>query len=401
MRRAALYGGAALVVWSGHAVLDGLRADSRLPPPRLRPDAVEGRLGERTLIAALRAAGCGAREASALGAAAAAAVAARRLDPRTGFRLERGDDGRLRHLTLVSGRRRVVVTPADGGGLRSVLRLDPVASVERVASGKVRGSLWASMAAAGVPAEAILGFAETFQWTVDFLTESRDGDHFALAWSERVAAGRVLERVLQAGAYEGRATGPRTAVLFDGDYYDASGESLKRMFLRAPLRFARVSSRFNPRRRHPILRVNRPHHGTDYAAPTGTPVSAVADGVVTQASRERGFGNVVKIRHDAVYSTLYAHLSCFAPGLRRGARVEQGKVIGFVGATGLATGPHLHFQIEKNGRWADYLALDLPFARSVPRARRAAFIAARDRFMPELTLVRAAAGGRRPPSAGS
>ena len=385
VRRALLYGAAAAVVWGGSRAHSSLSAAVLLPEPSLGPSVVEDELGRRLIPQALRDAGCGAAEAAALAHAAGRALDARRLRPEDRFRLVRAADGKFMHLTLTHDERRAVVTPAPGGGLRAASRRDPVAVTEKRAAGEIDGSLWLSMESAGVPAEVIVRFAEAFQWTVDFLAETRDGDRFSVAWTEKAAAGRVLGRVVVAGAYDGKATGERTAVLFDGEYYDAAGESLRRMFLRAPLKFARVSSRFDRNRRHPILRVNRPHHGTDYAAAPGTPVSTVANGVVVEAHRERGFGNVVKIRHDGIYTTLYAHLSRFGRGIRKGARVEQGRVIGYVGSTGLATGPHLHFQIEKNGRWADFLALDLPFARTVERARRAAFAAARARFQPILT----------------
>ncbi|MBI2386775.1 MAG: M23 family metallopeptidase [Elusimicrobia bacterium] len=380
VRRTLLYGAAAALVWGGarsHAILE---TAALRPEPRLGPSIVEEELGNRLIPRALRDAGCGAAEAAALAGAVGRALDSRRLRPSDRFRLVRGADGGLLHLTLAHGERRAIVTPGPGGTLRSRSRRDPIAVTERRAEGEINGSLWLSMESAGVPAEVIVRFAEAFQWTVDFLSETRDGDRFSVAWSERSAAGRVLGRSVEACAYDGRTTRKRTAVLFDGEYYDAAGESLRRMFLRAPLKFARVSSGFDRNRRHPILRVNRPHHGTDYAAATGTPVSAVADGVVTAAHHERGFGNVVKIRHDGVYTTLYAHLTRFGRGIRKGARVEQGRVIGYVGSTGLATGPHLHFQIEKHGRWADFLALDLPFAHTVERTRRAAFAAARDRY---------------------
>ena len=380
VRRTLLYGAAAAIVWGGARAHSGLRDAALRPEPSLGPPVVEGELGKRLIPRALRDAGCGAEEAAALAYAAGRALDVRRLRPNDRFRLVRDADGRLMHLTLTHGERRAIVTPGAGGGLRARLRRDPVAVTMRRAAGRIDGSLWLSMESAGVPPEVIVRFAEAFQWTVDFLAETRDGDRFSVAWSERFAAGRMLGRSVDAGAYVGRATGKRTAVLFDGEYYDETGESLRRMFLRAPLKFARVSSRFDRNRRHPILRINRPHHGTDYAAAPGTPVSTVADGVVTAAHREHGFGNVVKIRHDGVYTTLYAHLTRFGRGIRKGVRVEQGRVIGYVGSTGLATGPHLHFQIEKNGRWADFLALDLPFAHTVERARHAAFAAARARF---------------------
>lgn len=383
LRRAALYGAAAALVTGGALGLSRLRASVPFDAPDTGSVA-EGKLGRRLIHEALRAEGLGARESAAIANAAGAALDARRLRPDDRYRLVRGPDGALQHFTLTHGAQRAVVTPKPEGGLRAATVRDPVLTEQRRAAGEVNGSLWQSMEAAGVPAEIIVRYAETFQWTVDFLAETRDGDRFAVTWSERAAAGRILGRAVEAGVYDGKAAGDRTAVLFDGEYYDAAGDSLRRMFLRAPLKFARVSSRFDRNRRHPILRVNRPHHGTDYAAATGTPVSAVASGVVTAAHRERGFGNVVKIRHDGVYTTLYAHLSRFGRGVRKGARIRQGSVIGYVGSTGLSTGPHLHFQIEKRGRWTDFLKLDLPFAHSVARDRRRAFVAARDRLMPEL-----------------
>lgn len=386
-RRALLYGAAAALVWAGARAHSRLSAAAR-PDPSPALSVAEGKLGPRLAHRAFREAGCGAREAASLADALGRAMDARRLHPESRYRLVRAPDGALMHLTVTNGALRTIVTPAPGGGFRAASRRDPVSVVVRRASGKIKGSLWASMKSAGVPPEVIVRFADVFQWTVDFLSETRDGDRFSVAWSERAARDRALGRTVEAAAYEGPAAGKRTAVLFDGEYYDSKGASLRRMFLRAPLTFARVSSRFDLNRRHPILRVNRPHHGTDYAAATGTPVSAVADGVVVEARRERAFGNVVKIRHDGVYTTLYAHLSRFGAGVRKGSRIKQGRVIGYVGSTGLSTGPHLHFQIEKSGRWADYLALDLPFARTVTRSRREAFAAARERYAAELDLRR-------------
>lgn len=381
VRRALLYGGLAVVVGGGAAAYSSLRGSALLSEGSLGPGVTEGALGSRLIHQALRDEGVAPREAAALADALGRALDARRLRPEDRFRLVRDADGGFAHLTLTQGERRAIVVPVAGGGLRAESRLDAVAVVERRAAGEIKGSLWQSMESAGVPADVIVEFAEVFQWTVDFLSETRDGDRFSVAWSERAASGRVLGRSVEAGSYNGKTTGERTAVRFDGEYYDEAGESVRRMFLRAPIKFARVSSRFNRNRRHPILRINRPHHGTDYAAATGTPVSSVAGGVVTAAHRERGFGNVVKIRHDGVYTTLYAHLSRFGRGIRKGARIEQGRVIGYVGSTGLATGPHLHFQIEKRGRWADFLALDLPFAHTVERSRRRAFAAARERIL--------------------
>lgn len=395
VRRVLLYGSAAALIWGGARAQAHLKELAARPDPSLGPSVVDRRLGSHPLHEALRAAGFSGREAASAAAILARRVDARRLSPLDRLRVERDASDRLLHITFTHGLDRVLAVPGENGELRSVLRQDPLVSTRRRASGIVKGSLWLSMESAGVPAEVIVRFSETFQWTVDFLTEPRDGDRFAAVWIERGAPGRrILGTTFEAGVYEGRVTGERTAVLFDGDYFDAQRESLRRMFLRAPLRFARISSGFSKGRYHPVLRINRPHHGTDYAAARGTPVSTVADGVVVVAHRERGFGNVVKIRHNKTYTSLYGHLSRFGKGVRRGAHVKQGRVIGYVGSTGLATGPHLHFQIEKNGRWADFLKLDLPFASSVPRSRRAAFDSEAKRLLPELRGLAQAEGSR-------
>lgn len=394
VRRVLLYGSAVALIWGGTSAYRSLSADAEMPEPSLGPTVTRGALGSRPLYVALRDAGMEPGEAASAAAVLGRRVDARRLSPLDRFRIERDDEDNLLHVTFTHGQDRVVAVPDEDGTLQAVLRHDKLVTTSRRAAGVVRGSLWASMEAAGVPAQVIVHYAETFQWTVDFLTEPRDGDRFAAVWSESGVPGRrVLKTALEAGVYEGKVTGERTAMLFDGDYYDAEGESLRRMFLRAPLKFARVSSGFSKGRYHPILRINRPHHGTDYAAARGTPVSTVADGVVIVAHRERGFGNVVKIRHNSTYTTLYGHLTRFGKGIRKGVHVKQGRVIGTVGSTGLATGPHLHFQIEKNGRWADFLRLDLPFAKSVPRSRRPAFQTAMRRLLPELRgLAKSEAG---------
>jgi murein DD-endopeptidase MepM/ murein hydrolase activator NlpD len=173
----------------------------------------------------------------------------------------------------------------------------------------------------------------------------------------------------------------REAYLFrtpDGteDYFDRDGESLRRAFLRAPLEFRRISSAFTTSRFHPVLRINRPHHGIDYAAATGTPVRAVGDGVIARAGWGNGYGNVVDIRHQRGYSSRYAHLNGFARGLRAGSRVRQGDIIGYVGATGMATGPHLHYEFHENGRPVNPTSVRYITGEPVPRRHREAFRAA-------------------------
>ena len=170
-------------------------------------------------------------------------------------------------------------------------------------------------------------------------------------------------------------------------YFDEKGRTMKKAFLKSPVKYSRISSKFNRRRFHPILRRVRAHLGTDYAAPYGTPIYAVADGVITKASRTRGNGNYVKIRHDETYQTQYLHMQKFAKGTRPGAHVKQGQVIGYVGSTGLATGPHVCFRFWKNGRQVNHLRLNLPPPDPMPEEDLPAFFELRDSMKIELDKI--------------
>jgi murein DD-endopeptidase MepM/ murein hydrolase activator NlpD len=217
-------------------------------------------------------------------------------------------------------------------------------------------------------------YADVFAWSVDFLTETREGDVYAvIADTQRASDGRLLGRSVAAALYAGRETGVKRAFAYKGEYYNQLGEILKRMFLRAPLNYRRISSYFTLRRYHPILRIFRPHLGIDYAAPTGTPVSAVAAGTVSFAGRKGGFGNFVQVRHSNGYVSSYGHLSRFAYGVHSGARVAQGQVIAYVGMTGIATGPHLDFRIQQNGKFINFLKIKNRSAGDMDKRRLAEF----------------------------
>ena len=239
-------------------------------------------------------------------------------------------------------------------------------------------------------------YADLLAWQVDFLTETRPGDRFEILvreeWldGERLGFGKIL-----AAEYDGKLASARAIryVGADGtlDWYDDDGKSVRRAFLKSPLNFRRISSKFTARRRHPILKTVRPHWGVDYAAPTGTPVSALGDGVVTVAGRKGGYGNYIEVRHSSTYTTCYGHLSKYAKGIKKGTRVEQGEVIGYVGSTGLSTGPHLDFRVKKNGKFVDPLKLDAPAGRTISKSRRDRFDRYRD-LVWELSADLAAAG---------
>ncbi len=244
--------------------------------------------------------------------------------------------------------------------------------------GVIESSLWASAEKAGIDPSALYQLADILAWQVDFDRQSRPGDRWAVA-IERMFIdekpyrwGRIL-----IGRY---STSKETfdAVFFPevgrkNSYFDRKGQSVRAKFLKSPLRYSRVSSRFQRRRFHPILKINRPHLGVDYAAKRGTPVRSVGSGIVVKISTRGGGGRAVKIRHNSKYATAYKHLSAFSRGLRRGKKVSQGDVIGFVGSSGLATGPHLHFEFYENGRYVDPLGRKFPRDSAVPKDKMREF----------------------------
>lgn len=232
-----------------------------------------------------------------------------------------------------------------------------------VVRGEISTNLFAAMEAAGEDPELATRLAQIFAWEVDFLRNLQKGDSFRMLLEKRFRDGRPCGygRILAAEFKNERKTWQ--AVLYeDGKgraaYYSPEGKSLKKAFLKAPLNYSRISSGYSKRRFHPITKTWKPHPAIDYAAPAGTPVNAVADGTVLEAACNPFNGNYVKIRHRNGYETTYLHLSRFAKGLRKGASVAQGQVIGFVGSTGLATGPHLCFRITRNGKPMDPRRLD-------------------------------------------
>ncbi|MDH5173875.1 MAG: M23 family metallopeptidase, partial [Elusimicrobiota bacterium] len=212
--------------------------------------------------------------------------------------------------------------------------------------GKIDSSLYESMVQLGQSPELTMRFADIFAWQVDFLTEPRPGDTFKLVWERFYKNGEEFsDGTILAAQYLGKE-GRHTAILFEDpegrkDYYTIEGESLRKRFLRSPLNYRRITSYFSYRRFHPILKYYRPHLGIDYAAPVGTPVVSIGDGVVTYAGWKRDYGRFVKVRHQNGHYSTYGHLSRYGRGIKRGIKVKQGQVVGYVGTSGLSTGPHL------------------------------------------------------------
>jgi murein DD-endopeptidase MepM/ murein hydrolase activator NlpD len=268
-----------------------------------------------------------------------------------------------------------------------------------MASGEIRSSLFAATDAAGLADGIAIQIAEIFSSHIDFHRDLRRGDRFAVVYEglyhngELVRPGRVLaaEFVNQGKTYQ--------AVWFEasegeGGYYTPEGRSMRKAFLRSPLEFSRISSGFSRARFHPILKTWTAHRGIDYAAPTGTRVRSTGHGVVTFAGRKGGYGNLVIVQHAGKYSTYYAHLSRFAEGIQRGARVDQGDYVGYVGQTGMATGPHLHYEFHINGVQHDPLRVVLPEAVPITRELRASFDAHARPLAHQMGLMRQLAVAR-------
>ncbi len=234
-------------------------------------------------------------------------------------------------------------------------------AVDMTVAASIDSSLYTALSNAGEGPQLVQQLVDVFQWDIDFFALQK-GDSFSLVVKRKFAgADAVGYGPIEAARFvhSGQVFEAFRQELPDdhAGYYSRTGAPLKKQFLRAPLQFTRITSKFSLSRFHPILHCFRPHHGVDYGAPVGTPVMSTADGVVVQASRNRGEGNFVQIRHSSRIETSYLHLSRFAKNIRRGAKVQQGQVIGYVGATGLATGPHLDYRVSDGGKWLDPLTL--------------------------------------------
>lgn len=245
--------------------------------------------------------------------------------------------------------------------------------------GTIRSSLFEAVSDIGEQPELALALADIFAWDIDFILDIRAGDSFQALVEKRFRDGKPAGygRIL-AAEFTNRGRIYRAFLFQDGDkppsYYDEQGHSVRKAFLKAPLKFSRISSGFTMRRFHPIRKTWRAHPAIDYAAPTGTPIKAVGDGVISRKGYTKGNGNFIEIRHNSSYKTLYLHMSRFARGIRKGRRVRQGQVIGYVGATGLATGPHLCFRMYRNGKPVNPTRIKSPPMAPVSKANRPLFL---------------------------
>lgn len=291
-----------------------------------------------------------------------------RLMPGQKYRIYKDETGPYAFVWHKSNLQYVTITWSDEK-ISVVERDIPIRKDIATTSGVISTSLYEAVADEGVSQRLGVELAEIFGWEVDFFS-LRSGDHFKAVYENRYAGDDYIGigNILTA-EFQHRGNTFRAYYFDNGErrgYFDEDGNSLQKELLKAPFTYnQRVSSGFSNNRFHPILRQNRPHYGIDYAAPTGTPIIAVGDGVVTEAQRRGGNGNIVQIRHNNTYKTAYLHLNGFAPGIRPGVEVKQGQVIGYVGQTGLATGPHLCYRLYVNDRPVNSLRVDLPAAESL------------------------------------
>ncbi len=321
------------------------------------------------------------------------------LRPGQPVRIATDEDGRLAALRFVTGAGDLLAIERAGEAFSSTVGAAAETVRLTLKSGVIVSSLFGAADAVGLPDAVTVALAELFGGDIDFLQDLRRGDRFSVLYETRhlegepVGTGRIV-----AAEFENRSQRFTAFHWRDADgqdsWYTEDGRSTRKAFLRSPMEFSRMTSGFSLARLHPIFRTLRAHKGVDYAAPTGTPVRATADGVVAEAGVMGGYGNTVVLRHHGAYSTLYAHLSRFAPQLRKGTRVRQGDTIGYVGATGWATGPHLHYEFRINDEARNPLTVALPTAGPLPPESRSAFFAHVQPLVQQLALAREVATTR-------
>jgi murein DD-endopeptidase MepM/ murein hydrolase activator NlpD len=295
-------------------------------------------------------------------------------------------------LTRRIGETRSLVVRAGEQGYAASYIDHPVEIRHARVTGQITSSFYAAGLAAGLSDATIMRLAGIYAWDIDFALDIRRDDWFAVVLEEIWQDGEKLrDGEILAAEFNNQRRSYRAVRFPDEDgrarYYTPGGESMRKAFLRAPVDFTRVSSNFNPSRLHPILKTRRPHQGVDYAARSGTPIMAAGDGRVITAGVQGGYGNTVVLQHGGNVTTLYAHLSRFGNNIRVGRRVRQGEIIGYVGMTGLATAPHLHYEYRINGVHKNPRTVDLPKADPVPAARRAEFVAITQPLIDELDVL--------------
>ena len=259
----------------------------------------------------------------------------------------------------------------------------PIEVRDKEVQGVINSTLWETLVEQGISFEAAAKMEDALQWNVDF-SHTQKGDQFKMLYEQMYIEGKEVGVGQVYAAYYNREGKESYAIWYDDGehkgFYDLEGRAITSNFLKSPVKYTRISSRYNKRRFHPILKRVRPHLGTDYAAPYGTPIYAVGNGVITEAAYTKGNGRYIKIKHDKVYQTQYLHMSKFAKGMKRGVQVAQGEVIGYVGSSGLATGPHVCFRFWKNGRQVNHLRENLPAPKPLPDSVLVSYFKVKDKM---------------------
>lgn len=308
-------------------------------------------------------------------------------------RAETAADGNLIALRYLNDDGVEVIIQKHGGALTSQVLPATLEKRLFVRTGEIMTTLYAATDAAGLPDAAASQLNELFSGDIDFHHDLRKGDKFTVVYEMTYSNGALLNTGrIQAAEFINQGQVYR-AIYFEkdakhGDYYTPDGKSVRKAFLRSPIAYSRVSSGFTNSRFHPVLKKWRSHKGVDFAAPIGTKVKATADGLVTFVGKDGGYGNAIKISHQGQYVTVYGHLSRFAANLRKGQRITQGQVIGYVGQTGLASGPHLHYEFKVHGKSKNPMRVALPEAQPINDADRASFEIVSDNMGARLNLLR-------------
>ncbi len=299
---------------------------------------------------------------------------------RVSFKIE---DGQLHALRFEFDLVKTLIVIRDKDTFISEIITTELETQVKQSTAVIHDSLFLSGQSAGLSDKLIMQLVEIYGWDIDFALDIRRGDSFKVVYEEQYKGrGKVADGPILAAEFVNKNNTIR-AVRYQRDegeahYYTDAGFSMRKTFLRTPLKFSRISSRFNLKRRHPILNKIRAHKGVDYAAPTGTPVKVTGDGVIHYVGRKGGYGKTIIVKHGGKYSTLYAHLSQYGKGMRRGRAVKQGQIIGYVGKSGLATGPHLHYEFRVHDIHRNPLTVELPQAESIPKEELADFKARTD-----------------------
>jgi murein DD-endopeptidase MepM/ murein hydrolase activator NlpD len=302
-------------------------------------------------------------------------------------------DGELQALRLDFSALRSLLVKRQGDSFESLIEERPVELRLAHAGGTIDNSLFQAGKNAGLSDAVIMALADIFGWDVDFALDIRQGDSFSLLYEERFLDGeKIGDGDVVAAEFVNQGRVHRAIRFVDpsgyATYYNPEGLSMRKAFLRSPVDFRRISSGFQPERYHPVLGVKRPHRGVDYAAATGTPIKAAGDGKIAFQGWKGGYGRTVVIQHGATYSTLYAHMSKFRNGLKSGSRVRQGETIGYVGKSGLATGPHLHYEFLVSGAHRNPLTVKLPSAAPIAKEHRPAFDALAHNLVAQLDVLK-------------